>query len=63
MMEFPHVWFWRLNGILRKVVSLPSPPSRLRGVPPLSEKKVDVGAHRVLLTKFREVHYINFISR
>lgn len=41
----------------------PPPPSRLRGVPPLSEKKVDVGAHRVLLTKFREVHYINFISR
>lgn len=37
MMDFPHEWSWRLNGILRKVVSLPSPYSRLRGVPPLGE--------------------------
>lgn len=44
------------------VASLLSARSEMR-VNQNQRKKVDVGAHRALLTKFREVHYINFISR
>lgn len=46
----------------RKVVSLPSPYSRLRGVPPLGEVRNE-SQSKSAKKKFREVHYINFISR